>query len=187
MSEFDIAIIPVLSHEGGFVDNKNDTGGATNYGISLRWLKKQNSIDGDLDHDGDVDIDDIRLLTKKQAVELYHTKFWNPYKYNSISSQLIANKVFDLTVNMGSKQSHKLLQRALRATGIKIEDDGVLGNISFNAISRVNEKELLAAYRSEAAGFYRALVLRNKALRNEGIDVEDFSVFIKGWLNRAYT
>ena len=186
MSEFDIAIIPVLQHEGGYVNNSNDPGGATNYGISLRWLSKQGDLAGDIDNDGDIDIDDIKQMSMNDAIALYHQHFWEPYQYDSIKSQQIANKVFDLTVNMGAKQSHKLLQRALRSSGISIMDDGILGRISFDAISRVKENELLAAYRSEAAGFYRSLIMRNAALREQGIQVEDFSVFKKGWLNRAY-
>lgn len=186
MSNFDIAIIPVLKHEGGYVDNANDPGGATNYGISLRWLSKQGDLDGDFDGDGDIDVDDIKAMTQEGAIALYHKHYWQPNKYHSIRSQIIANKVFDLTVNMGAKQSHKLLQRALRSSGISVLDDGILGKISFDAIDRIKENELLAAYRSEAAGFYRSLIMRNAALRKKGITAEDFTVFKKGWLNRAY-
>ena len=50
MSHFDTAIKKVLKHEGGYVDHKNDPGGATKYGISLRFIRQSNT---DLDLDGD--------------------------------------------------------------------------------------------------------------------------------------
>ena len=39
MSDFNDAIPTVLRHEGGFENDVNDPGGATNFGVSLRWLK----------------------------------------------------------------------------------------------------------------------------------------------------
>ena len=58
MGCFSKAITVILKHEGGFSNHSSDPGGATNYGISLRWLKSE-GLYGDLDDDGDVDIDDI--------------------------------------------------------------------------------------------------------------------------------
>jgi len=183
MSNFAHAIESVMLHEGGYVDNPSDPGGATNYGISLRWLKSQGDLDGDgwlegdLDHDGDVDVDDIKMMDKEQAMGMYRTLWWEPYRYDLITSQPIANKVFDLTVNMGSKQSHKLLQRAIRACGLLIKDDGIIGNKTLESINVVDELSLIPAYRSEAAGFYRGLAIKNPK----------FNTFLKGWLNRAYS
>ena len=43
--------------EGGFVNHPNDPCGATNYGVSLRWLKD----DGiDVNGDSRIDLADIR-------------------------------------------------------------------------------------------------------------------------------
>lgn len=77
MSNFDLAIQTVLSHEGSFVADPYDIGGATNYGISLRWLQSVGDIDkdsfleGDLNKDGTVDIKDIKKIDQKQAIEFY--------------------------------------------------------------------------------------------------------------------
>lgn len=183
MSVFDIAIIPVLDHEGGFVNNPNDPGGATNWGVSLRWLKSLGDMDGDgwmdgdLDHDGDVDIDDVRNMTQKEAVRFYFTHFWAKYRYYLIPDQRVATKVFDLTVNMGSRQSHKLLQRATRSLGHHIADDGIIGPITLRTINQCDINVLLAAQRSEAAGFYRMLIALKPHKRSEYED---------GWLRRAY-
>ena len=49
MSHFEKAVEKVLEHEGGYVDHKADPGGATNYGISLRFVKQSTGIDLDVD------------------------------------------------------------------------------------------------------------------------------------------
>lgn len=178
MSNFDTAIVTVFKHEGLFVNDKQDPGGATNFGVSLRWLQSigdldgDGFLDGDFDLDGDVDIDDIKNMTKEDAYKLYRLHWWEKYQYEKINNQIIATKVFDFSVNMGSKLSHKCVQRAIRAaSGTKLIDDGVLGVKSLEAINTANHNLLLVALRSEAAGFYRAL---NKPK------------YIEGWLNRAY-
>lgn len=177
MSAFLAALETVLRHEGGFVDAPTDPGGATNFGISLRWLRGLGDsngdgwLEGDLDHDGDVDADDIRKLTRDEAVALYRTQWWERYGYAQIADKAIATKVFDLAVNMGAGQAHKLLQRALRATGKIVQEDGVLGPETRAAVDAYAYRGLLPALRSEAAGFYRGL---NKP------------EFLYGWLNRAY-
>ena len=50
----------ILSWEGGYVNHPNDKGGATKYGVTLDQWK----IAGyDKDGDGDIDYDDIKLLS----------------------------------------------------------------------------------------------------------------------------
>lgn len=191
-SNFDLALPTILEHEGGFVDNVHDPGGATNFGISLRYLQGRGDLDGDgfadgdIDRDGDIDADDIKAMDETDAAQFYKTGFWYPGKYGLINAQALSTKAFDLGVNMGIKQGAKCVQRALRADGIDVKDDGVFGPVTLDAINGRDSLILLAATKSEAAGFYRALVLRNSALRKRMIDVPDFSVFKKGWLRRAY-
>lgn len=192
-SNFDLALPIILEHEGGYVNNVHDPGGATNFGISLRYLQARGDLDGDgfadgdIDRDGDIDADDIKAMMPTDAAQFYRTGFWYPGKYGLINDQELATKAFDLGVNMGIKQGAKCVQRALMAAGVgPIADDGAIGPITIAAINASDALVLLAATRSEAAGFYRALVLRNSALRKRMIDVPDFSVFKKGWLRRAY-
>lgn len=192
-SNYDLALPIILEHEGGFVDNVHDPGGATNFGISLRYLQGRGDLDGDgfadgdIDRDGDIDADDIVAMSSADAAQFYKTGFWYPGKYGLINDQDLSTKAFDLGVNMGIKQGAKCVQRALAAAGVgPITDDGVIGSLTIEAINNTDALVLLAATRSEAAGFYRALILRNSALRKRMIDVPDFSVFKKGWLRRAY-
>jgi lysozyme family protein len=176
MSTFEIAIQTVLQDEGGFVNDSQDSGGATKYGISLKWLSslalEPEIAHLDQNHNGVIDAEDIHALTRNQAIELYRRYFWEPHRYERIVVQMIATKVFDFTVNAGSHTSHRCLQWALRATGNKdTVIDGVLGEHTIQAVNAIDFRVLLASYRSEIAGHYRLLKQPH---------------FEAGWLKRAY-
>jgi len=191
MARFDPAFEKVLGHEGGYVDHAADPGGATNYGISLRYLRDRGDLDGDgildgdIDGDGDVDADDIRGLKLGDVKHLYHTGFWTPNRLNEVMSQPIATKIFDLCVNMGSRQGWKLVQRACNAAAMRfpdwddIVDDGVVGPNTLRAVNTYSDGDepdhLLETIREVQAQFYRDLVERKPSLE----------VFLAGWLNRA--
>lgn len=183
MSEFDIAIAVLMEHEGGFVNHAKDPGGATNYGISLRFLEGVGDfdgdgwLDGDFDHDGDVDIDDVRGMAEDQAIGFYYTHWWEKYHYAFIHNTQVATRVFDISVNMGGKQAHKILQRSLRSLGSVLVDDGVLGPKSFQAINTCDPVMLQVAFRAQLDGFYRMLVALKPKRR---------TVFLAGWLNRVH-
>ncbi len=162
---FDRAIIPVLRHEGGLVNDVHDSGGITHYGISLRFLQQLGKLDpfdgyllGDMDHDGDIDADDIRLMDIAEATRIYRLQWWDRYGYARISYDPLAFKVFDLAINMGGMQAHKLLQRAIIFDfSIHLKIDGVLGINTLTAINRCDGAALLAAFKERAIGFYRSL------------------------------
>ena len=178
MSNFEKAVEKVLEHEGGYVDNKADPGGATNYGISLRFVKQSTGIDLDVDGDGDIDADDIKAMTPDQAKEIYKTEFWEKYGYDKIEDAGVATKVFDMCVNMGPRQAHKLVQRACNkvADTDALTVDGLLGEKSFSAINDINlNTSILDPIRNVQADFYTALAAQKPRLQ----------VFLKGWLRRA--
>jgi lysozyme family protein len=172
MSCFDLAIQILLQEEGGFVNDPQDNGGATKYGISLRWLKSLDQVPEALNFVGEITVKTIQQLTRDQAIVLYRHYFWEPYRYECIINQLVANKVFSFAVNAGSHVSHTVLQWALHATGRQdMIVDGILGEHTIQAVNTVDYRLLLAALRSEIAGHYR--LLKNPH-------------FEAGWLKRAY-
>jgi lysozyme family protein len=86
-------------------------------------------------------------------------------------------KFFDLAVHTGIPQAIKLIHRALRSTGQTITEDDVIGPITLAAINKADSTDLLAALKSEAAGYYRLIAQANPSQQK----------FINGWLNRAYS
>lgn len=180
MSNFDDAIGVILRHEGGYVNHPNDPGGATNFGVSLRFLADYPDL-GDFDGDGDVDAEDIANMTLEDAKHIYKVAWWDKYKYGQIVDQTIATKVFDFSVNMGASRAHKLLQQAMnQAFGLKLTVDGIVGPASMRTINSATdgdeEQLLLSAYCDCAWQFYQNIANNNPKLK----------VFLKGWKNRAY-
>jgi lysozyme family protein len=96
-------------------------------------------------------------------------------------ARAIGAKVFDLAVNIGPEHAMNCLQRALRACGKQVEEDGVNGPATRIAAQAANQAALIAALRSEAAGYYRELAVTERGRRG-GSGGE----FLRGWLNRAY-
>lgn len=172
-------------HEGGFVDDQRDGGGATKYGISLRWLRSlegagnsASNIDGDIDGDGDIDQADIHALTPQMAKDFFYQEWWQKHRLHDLPP-LVAVKVFDLSINTGPRPSFRNLQRACRACRYSLAEDGILGPKTHSTVHSAhayNKAALLGALCSEAAGYYRSLVVRNP----------QYKAFLKGWLNRAY-
>lgn len=182
MSSFEAAYPVIHAQEKGFVNDPDDAGGATLDGISLRYLKSKGDLDGDgwldgdLDHDGDVDIDDLMALTGEMRKHEYRVNFWDKYHYDRIHSQRIATMVFSFTVNMGAKQSHKLLQRCGRPFGVILLDDGIIGVQTLTVINNIQPGMLAMVYQAHAEGFYRQIASHRPSQQK----------FLKGWLNRVY-
>jgi lysozyme family protein len=181
---FKWALKVVLHHEGGFVDDRDDPGGATDFGISLRFLQSvledsdgDGFADGDIDRDGDIDIDDIRSLDLDDVEKLYKNKFWKKAKCDKIISQLVAVKVFDMAVNMGPSQAWKLVQRACGTLGKTLTVDGKAGTKTLAAVNSLSKKDfmLVVNIRREQDQFYERLILKKPALAK----------FRLGWRRRA--
>lgn len=171
----------LLSHEGGYVDHPDDPGGATNYGVSLRFLRKYGEFDGDIDEDGDIDAEDISQMSREQAKQIYYTAWWQKYSYGEFHL-ILARHLLDKAVLFGPRTAHRMLQRACRAGyyNIELTEDGILGPKTRSAIKKYHDGEaieqLVSAFKAECAGHARLLAAVNK----------DLSAFKRGWLNRIY-
>jgi len=156
--------------EGGFNDIKEDRGGATNYGISLNFLR---STGVDIDGDGDIDWVDIKNLTESEAIALYKEYFWNE-QYDNLPRE-IAEKVFTVGVNMGTRIGIKLLQRALNSMGSSLSEDGSIGPKTVEEARHYNSNKLLIHYVDKQLDYYIAIV------KNRPEQIK----FLRGWKNRS--
>ncbi|MGH6982289.1 MAG: glycoside hydrolase family 108 protein [Stellaceae bacterium] len=167
---FQAAMAIVYQHEcgndlnGALHDDPADPGGLTRFGLAL---KEHPELTADV----------LRALTRDQADAIYYATYWSPHQWAALPTT-IAIKAFDISVNTGAGPAIKALQRALRACGVAgIADDGELGPVTIAAAQRPMSIELLAALRSECAGYYRLVAERRPLAAKE----------LPGWLNRAYS
>lgn len=128
------ALLDRPGREGGYVNHPADPGGATNHGISLRYAKTRGTM-FDLDRDGDVDADDIRLVTRETAGPAYRADFWNAVRGDELPAG-IDHVVFDFAVNSGPGRAIRFLQAA---SGVVA--DGVFGPKTLAAVSRPERRE----------------------------------------------
>jgi lysozyme family protein len=112
----------ILRTEGGFVNDPDDLGGATNRGVTIGTLRR---LGVDVDGDGDTDVDDLRQLTHAQAREIYLKEYYYRPKIDRLPEDL-RGSVFDMSVNAGSR-SVKLLQQLLDDMGYDCGVDGKIG------------------------------------------------------------
>ncbi len=171
MADFEPAVQLTLQHEGGFFHNPV-TGEIVNYGVTLAFVRS-------CGYCPDPDEAFIHNLTADQAREIYRRYFWDRYNIGAIRDQDLANKVFDLTVNMGPGGGARegaltLLQQAVNDCGGNLAVDGHIGPKSIAAINALDPKRLLAAYRARAEGRYRAIAAGNR----------DLAANLTGWLTR---
>ena len=130
MAKFLPALQLVLKHEGGLVDSIADSGGITNFGISYAFYKKSIKPDATAE--------DIKRLNVSEAEDIYKRYFWDRADFESIESQAICNRLFDLSVNCGLAHAVGIIQRAVNAcNGSHLVTDGQLGGKTIDAINSI--------------------------------------------------
>lgn len=174
LGHFEIAFIFLIKHEGGYSNDKNDSGGETNFGIT------QNDLDlvfASLNLPRKV-----KELTLDDAKVYYKSEWWDKYNYESINSLPIATKIFDMAVNMGAHEAALIVQRIINShlTVTEIKIDGLLGPQTIGMLNHLvqlekDEEPFLTALREKSCLFYNNLVLENPKYR----------IFLKDWLSRA--
>lgn len=167
MADFDKAFAYLTPLEGGYSDDPADRGGATRYGISLRFYRE--NVDK---YAGE---EDIQNLTRGEARDLYYLYFWEPLSLDQLDSQPVANRVFALAVHAGLRPAVRVLQRALNHSGWKLEKDGVLGPKTLNAANATADNPLVQDLRLETYEFYQEILSRRTQLER----------FRRGWARRA--
>src|ERR1700727_2949738 len=159
MAEFEDAVKFILSNEGGFVDNPHDGGGATNFGISLRFLQAL-PVESLRKYGffGDLILDDVRELTQERASAIYRGEFWDTARFGEIHNQDRANYIFDCCVNHGLATGIKMVQRSTWPATVydkRLPDDGMMGD---DTIYQINHCVfLLMTLMATRAEFFRGL------------------------------
>ena len=110
--EFEQALKFVLEREGGYVNNPNDPGGATNKGITQgtynNWLKSKGQA-----------TKSVKLITDAEVKEIYYKNYWLAAKCDKMTSKKFAVACFDTAVNCGVGKVKEFL-RACQWTDIDV-------------------------------------------------------------------
>ena len=170
----------IVAREGGFVNDPDDPGGATNFGVTIHTLRR---LGLDLNADGQVDARDVRKLTRAQAVEIFIRYYFERPRIGELPAPLHAS-VFDMYVNAGGN-AVRLLQRLLRDMGHEVSVDGALGPQSISAAHEAIEQapgHLVDAYGIARRNYYFRLADRRPASRKYARSRNGGK---GGWIRRA--
>ncbi|GAB4261626.1 MAG: holin-associated N-acetylmuramidase [Pararhodobacter sp.] len=153
----------IVAREGGYVDDPDDPGGATNFGVTIHTMRR---LGLDLTGDGQIDRADVRRLTREQAVEIFIDHYFQRPGIGSLPEVLQAS-VFDMYVNAGSN-AVRILQRLLIDMGYDLDVDGVIGPQTIraaHAAARAAPEHIADAYGIARRDYYYAIADRRPASR----------------------
>jgi lysozyme family protein len=169
MAEFIEAYQEVIKNEGIYSFDPDDSGRRTCMGISEKnWPKWEGwKIVDTLS--SPKEIATHPELQKKVQI-FYLNNFWNPIKGDSISSQKIANSIFDFAVNVGIKISVMLAQRT-----VGVKDDGIIGKDTLTALNSFDERLFLAEFKLAKIDRYCDIV----------DEKPNQLKWLKGWIRRS--
>lgn len=112
----------IVAREGGYVNDPDDPGGATKYGVTLGTMRR---LGLDLTGDGAVGLADVQALTRGQAADIFITHYFERPRIGEMPAALQPS-LFDMYVNAGAN-AVRILQRLLREMGFGVAVDGVIG------------------------------------------------------------
>ncbi|XRX80741.1 type VI secretion system tip protein TssI/VgrG [Franconibacter pulveris 1160] len=165
-------ISPVIfKNEGGFVNDPNDSGGATNKGIA--WNTWQKYAKEDLGVEPT--LDNLKNITTEQAETIYRKRYWDPSGFNNLRDPKLALMSYDWTITSGGagKQIQKLLNNEF---GQQLVTDGKIGPKTIEAMNSVSDSAKLTSRIADIRkAYYEDLVVSNP--KN--------AKFLTGWLNRV--
>lgn len=154
----------ILQWEGGFVDDPDDLGGATNRGVTIgtyaTYCKKKGYPAPTVER--------LKNLSEKDWAEILRTMYWDRWKADNIKSQSVANILVDWVWASGVN-GIKIPQQLL---GVTV--DGIVGTKTLAALNARNPKELFEEIKEERVQFIED-ICRKRPANNK---------FKKGWLNR---
>lgn len=168
MADFEHSIGFTLKNEGGYVDNPNDSGGATNFGITIGEYEAY--------FGSPATAAEIKAMPLFVAKEIYKAKYWSTMRLDEVVSQGVATAIFDMGVNFGPFVATKMAQEACnKYAPPTVSVDGVLGPMTIQAINLINPKMFIGTFAGIVKAHYSAIVAANP---------KDH-VFYKGWMARS--
>lgn len=165
MANIDLYFPKLLSFEGGYVNDSTDRGGATNMGVTISTFQHMGF---DNNHDGVIDVADLKLETPDQAKQICKKLYWDKWQCDKIMNQSIAESLCEWVWGSGI-WGIRLPQRMLH-----LKEDGIVGNQTLSAVNTQDQKE-----------FHQELIeAKTQFINNLIANHPEQEKFKNGWLRR---
>jgi lysozyme family protein len=165
----------ILRHEGGFVNDPNDSGGATNKGIA--WNTWQAYAKEDLGMEPT--LENLKAITDDQARVIYLNRYWQPQGFCDIMNERVALMIYDWTITSGGavNEVKKVLNASFANT---LKSGSQITTEMTSAINSIeNQDDLTDKIADSRKKYYTAL-----AYKADGKPSKNHK-FLKGWLSRV--
>ena len=157
-SNFAPSLAAMLVHEGGFVCNPNDPGGATNQGVTQAVYDDWRSSKG-------LPQRSVRVIGAAEVETIYRDLYWNRIRGDDLPSG-VDYAVFDFAFNSGVGRAARFLQQAVGAV-----PDGQIGPATLALVEIKQADQLIDALCDMRLNFLQAL--------------KTFQYFGRGWTRRV--
>ena len=159
MADYRILKPFILRWEGGFVNDPNDSGGATNKGVTIATFRKYKGASAT--------VDDLKAITDEDWTAIFKTMYWDKCKADEINSQAVANLIVDWYWMSGTN-AIKYVQRLIGTA-----EDGIVGKQTLAKLNAKGDGLVLPIY-DYRKDFYHRIVANRPTQKR----------FLRGWLNR---
>ena len=150
----------ILSWEGGFVNDPDDRGGATNKGVTIATFR---SVFGN-----HKTVADLKAMTDDQWLLVFKKYYWDRWKADQIADQSVANILVGWVWGSG-KPGITLVQKILKVT-----PDGLVGPKTLAAVNAYDPKKLFELVWKRREKYFNDIVAARPANKK----------FLKGWMRR---
>lgn len=166
MADVNKLVPHIIKFEGGFVNDPDDLGGATNRGVCYRTYKlycsrKKRPVPT---------IEDLKNISDEEFSDILKSMYWDACRADKIESQSVANAIVDWAWNSGTVTASKEVQKVLGVTA-----DGIIGNITLAAINSRSPLPLFGAIKQARLAYIDKICVSRPANRK----------FMKGWFRRV--
>lgn len=165
MADVNKLVPHILKWEGGFVNDPDDLGGATNKGVTFKTYKLYRNRKG-LPIPS---IGDLKRLSNDEFTDILKTMFWDACRTDEINSQSVANAIVDWAWHSGTTTAAKEIQRVL---GVKA--DGIIGNITLSAINSQSPLPLFGKIKAARVKYIERICKSRPGNQK----------YYSGWMNR---
>lgn len=152
---------------GGFTNDKDDSGKATKWGITQKTLAAYRGIPITAEH--------VQLLSFDEAREIYRELFWERLHLDCVKRPQIATALLDASALFGQTLAVFNAQIACQRVGYGVKIDGVIGPKTLEALNSVRIQYWISAFQECLQKRISKIVLRNP--KNEKYE--------KGWRKRV--
>lgn len=158
-------LIPfILQWEGGFVNDPDDLGGATNKGITIGAFTEYKKRKGQKAPT----VTDLKNISDAEWQDVFKSLYWDRWKADEIKNQSVANILVDWVWASGSHG----IKRPQRLLGVKA--DGIVGKQTIAAVNAMDAATLFKTIKDDRAKFIDEICKARP--KNEK--------YRKGWMNR---